>query len=76
MIAWQNKVIKHGDHSSVQRIKIVDSSELKVTKLLINFFIFICRYIDLKKGILLKKTRNHSQPLQLQQNIKICHKFT
>ena len=26
--------------------------------------------------ILFKKIRNHSQPLKLQQNVKICHKFT
>ena len=31
-----------------------------------------CRYIDLKKGILLKKMRNHSQALKLQQ-IKTIH---
>ena len=29
-----------------------------------------------KKGILLKKLRNHSKSLKLQQNTKICHKFT
>ena len=39
LIAWQNKLIKHGNHLSVQRIKIVDLSELKAANLLINFFI-------------------------------------
>ena len=29
--------------------------------------------MDLKKETLLKKIRNHSQPLKLQQIIKICH---
>ena len=29
-----------------------------------------------KKGILLKKLRNHSKSLKLQQNTKICYKFT
>ena len=28
------------------------------------------RYMDVRNGILLKKKRNHSQPLKLQQ---ICH---
>ena len=32
--------------------------------------------MDLKKGILLKKIRNHSQPLKLQQRITTFHKFT
>ena len=38
---------------------------------------YICIYIykNLKKEILLKKLKNHSTPLKLQQNIKICHKF-
>ena len=35
-----------------------------------------CRCINLSKGILFKKIRNHSQPLKLQQIIKIFHKFT
>ena len=39
LIAWQNKLTKHGDHLSVQRIKIMDSSELTAAKRLINFFI-------------------------------------
>ena len=29
-------------------------------------------YTDLKRGILLKKIRNHSESLKLQQNIRIC----
>ena len=32
--------------------------------------------MDLKKEILFKEIRNHSQSLKLQQNKKICHKFT
>ena len=32
-----------------------------------------CRYMDIKKGILLKKTRNHSQLLNPQQMKKLCH---
>ena len=32
--------------------------------------------MDLKKGILFKKIRNHSQSLKLQQHITILHKFT
>ena len=30
-----------------------------------------CIHIDLEKGILLKEIRNHSEPLKLQQNMKI-----
>ena len=32
--------------------------------------------MDLKKGVLFKKIRNHSQPLRLQQPIAIFHKFS
>ena len=64
MIALQKKVMKHGDYPSVQRIKTVDLSELTVTMLLINFFskfrYFCIVDMGLKKGILLKKIRNHS----------------
>ena len=31
--------------------------------------------MDLKKGILFKKIRNHSQPLKLKKHITIFHKF-
>ena len=61
----------------VQRIKIVDSSELTTAKFLIYLFFLVhlllyCRYMDLKKGILLKKIRNYSPPFKLQQVIKMC----
>ena len=65
-----------GDHSSVQRIKIMASSELTAAKFLIYWFIWVhllyCRYIALKQEILLRKLGNHSQSLKPQQN----HKFT
>ena len=39
-------------------------------------YFLLCRCMDLKKGVLFKKIRNHSQPLKLQQHITILHKFT
>ena len=41
-----------------------------------TYFSIVYKYIDPKKGILLKKIRNHSKPLKVKQNIKVCHKFT
>ena len=79
--SWNHWSHCRTDCVGVQRIKIVDSSEITVAKFLIYFFIKVdlllyCRYMDLKKGILLKKKiRNHSKSLKLQQNIKICDKF-
>ena len=57
-----------GNHSSVQRIKIVDSSELAAAKFLIYLFIQIhlllhWRYMDLKKGILFKKNKKSFFPV-------------
>ena len=44
---------------------------------LFQFTYFCFVYVGtLKKGILLKKIRSHSQPLRLQQHITIFHKFT
>ena len=69
------------DHSSVQTVKIMNSSDLTAAKFLIYLFIsvdllLLSRCMDLKKGILFKKIRNHSQPWKLKQNIKDFHKFT
>ena len=65
-----------GDQSSVQRMKIVDSFELTAAKFLMYLFISVhllyCRYIALNQRILLKKLKNHSKSLKLQQN----HKFS
>ena len=79
--SWNHWLHCKTDCVSVQRIKIVDSSEITVAKFLIYLFIKVdlllyCRYMDLKKGIMLKKIRNPSELLKLQQNIKIFHKFT
>ena len=43
---------------------------------LLTHLLLYCRCMDLRKGILFKKIRNHSQPLKLQQSNKICHKLT
>ena len=48
----------------------MSSSKLTAVKCIIYLFIYVhllllCRCMDLKKGILLKKIRNHSQPLKL-----------
>ena len=57
----------------MQRIKIVDSSELTAAKLLIYLVI----KLTLNKRNVVKKIRNYSKPLKLQQNIRrIYHKFT
>ena len=58
----------------------VNSSELTAATCFIYLFkftYFCFVYVGtLKKGILLKKIRSHSQPLRLQQHITIFHKFT
>ena len=40
----------------------------------LTFALYI--YRPSKRNFLLKRIRNHSKPLKLQQNIKIYHKFT
>ena len=57
------------------------SSEITAVKCLIYLFIevhllLLCRCMDLRKGILFKKIRNHSQPLKLQKHTTIFQKFT
>ena len=56
------------DHETIDRI--AEQIELVITQ--------VCRNIerDVRKRILLKKIKNHSKPLKIQQDIKICHKFT
>ena len=81
LINSEKKMNCVGYHTNVQRIKVVDSSELTGAKFLIYLFIGVhlllyCRCMDLRKRILFKKIRNHSQPLKLQKNIKICLKLT
>ena len=61
--------------------KSMRSSKLAAVECPIYLFIqvylpLLCRCMDLKKEILFKKIRNHSQPLKLQQHISIFHKFS
>ena len=64
------------DHSSVQRIKNRGFIRLysgQVSHLLILLSspaLLYCRYIYFEKGILLRKIRNLSKALKLQENIK------
>ena len=52
-------------------------SDLLIPLSSLTFALYIIYYnIDFKKEILSKKMKNHSKALKLQQNIKICHKFT
>ena len=57
------------------RLWIHPNLRAQVSHLLIHLLLY-CRCMDLRKGILFKKIRNHSQPLKLQQSNKICHKLT
>ena len=59
----------------------ISSLEFTVVKCLIYLSIsvhllLLCRCMDLNKGILFKKIRNHPQPLKLHQHITIFHKFS
>ena len=63
--------LKFWIHPNLQRPSFSFTYSFKFT-----YFYIVYIYIDLKKGILFKKIKKHSKPLNLQQNINICHKLT
>ena len=58
-VLTHHEIIDHIAEQFVEIIRFVDSSKLMAAK-------STYRYMDFKKGILLKKVRNHSQSLKLQ----------
>ena len=68
-------IVLENKFSRLIRVGLIRTYGGRVFHVLIHLSSY-CRYMDLKKALLLKKIRNYSQPLKLQQNIKICHKLT
>ena len=58
-VLTHHEIIDHIAEQFVEIIRFVDLSKVIAAK-------STYRYMDFKKGILLKKVRNHSQPLKLQ----------
>ena len=71
VITQVSKQSKLWVHPNLRRPSFLFTFSFKFT-----YFCIVYIYINLKKGILLKKIRNYSTPLKVKQNIKFCHKFT